>query len=94
MIINTSYRLGSYIDLCRCPCDNGCFQSGCWQTSCPPFNCPPEPCGYPCNRGNFQPPYPCNNFSCCYEPCKTCIPQNALFFLAGYMLNKNTNKIL
>ncbi len=82
MIINTNYRMGSYIDLCRCPCNNGC-----WQTSCPPLNCcnpcPPPNCfDNPCNP-SFNCPN-CNN-NC---NCNIFSPQNALFFLAGYMINK------
>ena len=51
MIINTNYRLGSFVDLCHCPCNNPC---GNWQTSCPPLPCY-DPCPPPCPR-------PCHDY--------------------------------
>lgn len=82
MIINTNYRMGSFVDLCRCPC------YGSWQTSCPPFNCncPYPDCFNPCPPQFSQPcERPCNN-SCSYS--NFCLPQNLLFFFAGYLSNK------
>lgn len=86
MIINTCYRMGSHIDLCRCPCNNGC-----WQTSCP---CNQPPC-CPSNDFCCQPCCNCpsNNFNQNNNSCDgICIPKNALFFMAGYYLSKNLNK--
>ncbi len=87
MIINTNYRLGSFVDLCHCPCNNPC---GNWQTSCPCNNpclspchdfCPPQ-CPPPC-------PSPCQN-SCDFF--NISIPKNAAFFMAGYLLSRGIYK--
>ncbi len=77
MIINTNYRMGSFVDLCNC--SPRCFpQCGCWQTSCVPIpQCIPSPeCCYP----NIPPQ--CNNTN------NICLPKNALYFMAGYLISK------
>ena len=82
MIINTQYRLGSYVDLCHCPCNNNC---GYWQTSCPScFN----PC-LPCNNSNFN---CCPGPPICYDNINFSIPKNAAFFMAGYLISKGIYK--
>lgn len=100
MIINTNYRLGSYVDLCHpCPCQP-CqpFPCGNWKSSGPcaspfcPFSTSP-----PCYQPSFQ--FPCNNFcpcmpyqpNCCENNCSGfgLSNKNAMFFLAGYLISKN-----
>ena len=94
MIINTNYRMGSYIDLCRCPCNNGCWltSSPCcpqpYPSPCSPYPVPCSPCPAPCS--SFDCVQPCDwNCNKVYRSPSNCtFSQNALFFLAGYMLNK------
>ena len=80
MIINTNYRMGAFVDLCRCPCGcNPCC--GNWQTSCPQ-PCPPF-CNSPCQNPCLS---PCNNSCDCID---LHFSKNALFFMAGYLISKS-----
>lgn len=87
MIINTNYRMGAFVDLCHCGCNQPC---GYWQTSCPPSpQCCFPSCPSPCNP--CQEHY-CGHNNCCGNSCiDICLPKNALFFMAGYLISKKIN---
>lgn len=90
MIINTRYRIGSFIDLCSPSQCGNC--EGNWTFSKPCqhcFPCPPQCPSFP-PQHHICPP--CDfayrpNFPPCLPPAPTChIDNHACYFLAGYLL--------
>ncbi|MBQ8792120.1 MAG: hypothetical protein IJZ62_00675 [Clostridia bacterium] len=74
MIINTHYRCGCAIDLCPCSCFSPLDGCGCNHCHQCFDNCN-------CGCGNWQTSCPCQ--TSCFGTA-----ENAIFFLAGLLLNK------